>query len=138
MQKILKYLFLFLVGGTVYYLIEVTVRGFSHPSMFICGGICFICVGSLNLIKGKNIGLIKQMILGSVIITVLEFITGYIVNIILKLNVWDYSSRLYNLLGQICLRYSIVWFFLSIVAIFFDDFLRHKFFHEPYPNYKLF
>ena len=48
MKQLLKYLFLFLVGGGAYFLIEIISRGYSHWTMFILGGICFITVGLLN------------------------------------------------------------------------------------------
>ena len=40
-----------------------------------------------------------------------------IVNIILQWNVWDYSNVPFNVMGQICLPFSIIWFFLSLPAI---------------------
>lgn len=137
MKFLIKHSFLFLVGGICYYFIEVLFRGFSHISMFVCGGICFILIGLLNQNKKYNIPVIYQMIIGSIIITVLEFITGYLVNIKLGLHVWNYSNIKCNVLGQICLVYSMIWFFISLFAILFDDFLRYKIFSENYPNYKL-
>ena len=122
----------------MYSLIEIFSRGFSHISMFICGGICFILIGLLNEFKSINMSLLTQMILGSLIITFFEFATGVIVNIWLKLNVWDYSSRPFNLLGQICLLFSVFWIFISLPAIFIDDFFRFKFFNEALPKYKFF
>lgn len=137
MRNLLKYLFLFLVGATAYFLIETIVRGFSHPSMFILGGICFLVIGMLNEFGNGKMSLISQMLLGSVIITVLEFITGVIVNLWLKLNVWDYSGLPFNIMGQVCLLYSVFWFFISFLAILLDDFLRYKFFGEEKPKYKI-
>ena len=43
-----KYLFLFYMGGSIYYYIEVLFRGYSYISMFILGGICFIYCGLQN------------------------------------------------------------------------------------------
>lgn len=130
-----KYLILFLVGGSLYYFIELISRGYSHISMFILGGICFITLGLLNEILDWTIPLIKQMLYGSIIITILEFITGCIVNLWLGWNVWDYSNEPFNLLGQICLEYSIYWFFLSFVGIVLDDYLRYLWFNEEKPRY---
>ena len=130
-----KYLILFLVGGSLYYFIELISRGYSHISMFILGGICFITLGLLNEILDWTIPLIKQMLYGSIIITILEFVTGYIVNLWLGWNVWDYSNEPFNLLGQICLEYSIYWFFLSFVGIVLDDYLRYLWFNEEKPRY---
>ena len=78
------------------------------------------------------------MVLSALIITALEFITGLIVNIWLKMDIWDYSQLPYNFMGQICLLYSIFWFLVSSVAIVLDDFLRYKIFNEEKPHYKIF
>lgn len=137
-KLLLKYFFLFLFGGTVYCVIELLFRGHTHPSMYILGGLCFIICGLYNEVLSWDVPLVLQMLLGSATITILEFITGVIVNIILKLNIWDYSNMPFNLLGQICLPFCIAWFFLSAVAIIVDDYLRYYFFDEEKPRYKLF
>ena len=114
------------------------VRGYSHYSMFLCGGACFLCCGLLNENVKIKISFISQMVLSSVIITILELITGFIVNIWLKMDIWDYSHLPYNFKGQICLLYSVFWFLVSSVAIVLDDFLRYKLFNEEKPHYKIF
>lgn len=120
------------------FFLEVLVRGYSHYSMFLCGGACFLCCGLLNENVKIKISFISQMVLSSVIITVLELITGFIVNVWLKMDIWDYSHLPYNFKGQICLLYSVFWFLISSVAIVLDDFLRYKLFNEEKPHYKIF
>ena len=132
-----KHFILFFVGGSAYYLLEIIMRGFSHYSMFICGGLCFLGCGLLNEFVNIEIGLLGQMFLSSLIITGLELITGLIVNVWLGGNVWDYSNLPYNFKGQICLPYSIVWFFLSAAAIVLDDWIRHLLSAEEMPHYRL-
>ena len=56
--------------------------------------------------------------IGSAVITGVELIVGCIVNLILKLEVWDYSNMPLNLLGQICPLYSLLWGFLTIPIVF--------------------
>ncbi|WP_442914636.1 putative ABC transporter permease [Lacrimispora sp.] len=46
--------------------------------------------------------LYKQILLGDIIVTILEFITGYIVNIQFGWGVWDYSHIPGSIMGQIC------------------------------------
>ena len=53
----------------------------------------------------------------------------------LGLHIWDYSSLPFNLLGQICLPFTVLWFFLALLCIFVDDWLRHILFHEERPHY---
>ena len=74
--QIEKYMILFAIGGMAYFLLEVLVRGYSHYSMFLCGGACFLCCGLLNENVKVKMSFISQMVLSSVIITALEFVTG--------------------------------------------------------------
>ena len=67
--------------------------------------------------------------IGGVLVTALEFITGLIVNVWLGLNVWDYSNLPLNLMGQICLPFFFAWVGLSVVAIILDDY-EHYIEHE--------
>ena len=137
LKLITKYLFLGFVGGIAYMALEVVWRGYSHWTMGILGAICFICLGLINEILSWDTPLLIQMAIGCVIITMLEFITGCIVNLGLGWNVWDYSQYPLNLLGQISVRSSVLWYFLSIVGIILDDVIRWKVFGEDKPRYKL-
>ena len=129
-NKLLKLPFLFGVGGTVYYLMEIIWRGYSHWSMFALSGICFVIIDFLNQ-AWKNIrSLIFLILLCTLIITALEFFTGLIVNLWLGLGVWDYSQMPFNLMGQICLFFSLLWMLVSCFAVLVDDLLRWFFFHD--------
>lgn len=134
-SKIKKYEFLFFVGATIYVIIEKLYRGYSHWTMFLLGGICFIALGLINEVIPWNMPLLLQMFIGGIIVTVLEFITGCVVNLWLGWNVWDYSELPFNLWGQISLFSSIGWVGLSLVGIVLDDFIRWKFFSEDKPHY---
>ena len=142
-KQIIKYSVLLILGGLLYVVIELLFRGHSHWTMFLLGGICFVLCGLLNEITCKgnstsNMPLTKQMLYGAVIITVLEFITGCVVNLYLGWNVWDYSKLPLNIYGQVSLLFSIAWYFVSGIAIITDDYLRYWFFHEEKPHYTLF
>ena len=139
MKKILnKYVLLWIIGGIIYTIMEILFRGYTHYSMFILGGICFIALGLINEIVPWEMPLTVQMLIGCVIITILEFISGCILNLWLKLNIWDYSNLPLNLLGQICLPFSILWYFISAIGIVIDDYIRYIYFDEEHPRYKLF
>lgn len=141
MKKKLNYFFkefiLFLIGGLLYFLIEIISRGFSHWTMMVVGGICFVLIGLINEFLDWNDSLIKQDILAATIILIVEFFSGIILNIILKLNIWDYSNNYFNLLGQICLKSYIYWLLLSPIGIVLDDYIRYYLFKEEKPHYKL-
>lgn len=76
------------------------------------------------------------MLICTIGITLIEFISGCVINIWLNLGVWDYSNQALNILWQVCLLYSGFWYLLSIVAIVLDDYLRYWFFNEEKLHYK--
>lgn len=137
-MKLLKHLVLFLTGGLIYILIELLFRGRTHWSMFLVGGMCFVLVGGLNNWFTWELSIVKQMLYSSFIITGIEFLAGLVLNVWLGWDVWDYSNMPFNVYGQICLPFMIVWFFLAFLAIVVDDFLRWRWFGENFPEYHIF
>ena len=122
-------LILGLIGGRLYTWIELLCRGRTHWTMFILGGICFFVLGLLNEYKIPwHWCLLQQAIVGACIVTGFEFVTGCIVNLWLGWQVWDYSDLPFNLMGQICLYYFLLWIPLSAAAIVLDDWLRYGFY----------
>ena len=77
----------------------------------------------------------EQMVLGGLIVTVMEFIAGCILNIWLGLGIWDYSQMPFNVLGQICLPYTLLWILLSAACIVVDDWLRYLMKMNGKPEY---
>ena len=132
-----KYIALGITGGLLYVLIEMVWRGYSHWAMFALGGLCFLVLGLINEVLSWEMSLWQQMLLGACIITVLEFLTGCIVNLWLRWDVWDYSGMPGNILGQICPQYFLLWLPVSLVGIILDDWLRFWWWGEERPRYKL-
>lgn len=137
MKQFLKYLFLFWFGGTFYITLEVLWRGYSHWTMGVLAGLIFISIGLLNEIWSWDTSIILQILTGTVIATIGEFITGCIVNLWLGWDVWDYSDMWGNILGQICPAFIALWIPISLLSIVIDDVIRWKFFNEEKPRYKL-
>ena len=137
-QKLLdKYLFLFGSGGLLYILIELIWRGYSHWTMFALGGICSVFYGLINEILPWQMPLWMQVVIGAIGITILEFLTGCVVNRWLGWGVWDYSNLPGNFLGQICPQYMILWLPVSLAGIVLDDWIRYRAFGEERPHYRL-
>lgn len=95
-------------------------------------------IGAINEFYTYDMPLIRQMMIGACIITSVEFICGCIVNLLLGWNVWNYSDMPFNVLGQVCMPYMVLWFLLSGVAIILDDWLRYWWFGEEKPHYRVF
>lgn len=113
---------IFGLGAICYGLIEVISRGYTHPSMLLAGGICFV---SMLFIDRMKINFVLKCIISAVVITSVEFIFGYIFNIVLKYDVWDYSAEPFNFLGQICLKFFLIWCFLSAGGILLSRLIKN-------------
>lgn len=121
----LKLLIIFIIFGSSYVGIEMLWRGHSHPTMFLLGGLCGVLIGLINEYSPK-MPILLQMLLGSVIVTTLEFIFGCILNLWLGLHIWDYSNLKFNIMGQVSLIFSFAWFILSYFVIKLDDYIRKR------------
>lgn len=137
MKQYFKYLFLFVTGGLLYNILELVFRGWTHWTMFFLGGICFICLGLINEALTWSMLLWWQIIIGACIITILEFLTGCVVNLWLGWGVWDYSQIPGNLLGQICPQFFVLWLPVGLAGIVLDDWLRYWVFDEDRPHYRI-
>lgn len=113
MNSIKNDLKLFTFGGFAYGAIELLWRRKTHWSMILTGGACFLSLFKF-FTKHDKMSMLKKCCLGSCVITSIEFVCGCIVNLKMKLNVWDYSKAKLNILGQICPFYSMLWGFLCI------------------------
>lgn len=102
--KLNKFLTLFTVGGSLYFIIEFLFKtfisgGMIHWSMFLLGGLCFILIGEINEVIPWEMSIIKQGAIGAAIVTSLEFVFGVILNLVLKLGIWDYSNITFQYIG---------------------------------------
>lgn len=138
MWKILrKHLVLAATGGVLYVILELVWRGRSHWTMFMLGGLCFVMLGLINEVLPWDMPLWQQALVGAVIVTVLEFLIGCVVNLWLGWSVWDYSGLPSNILGQICPQYCLLWLPVSLAGIVLDDWLRYWWWGEEWPRYRL-
>jgi uncharacterized membrane protein len=122
------------VMGMIYFTAEGFWRGWTNIAMLFVGGLCCVLIGLLDEFpKQYKLKIWQQCILGTLIILTIEFVSGVILNIWLKLHIWDYSNTWGNIKGQICVPYAILWFILTPFVIWLDDFLRWKMFGEEEP-----
>lgn len=120
-----KYLLIpaeFTLGSLLYGLCEILFRGHTHWSMLLAGGLSLSLLG--RCARREERPLWQSCIMGMSLITAVEFVTGCVVNLRMGLQVWDYSRRRGNLLGQICPLFSLCWLLLSLPGIWLCRRLR--------------
>ncbi len=119
----MEQLLIFLTGATGYGIIEIIWRGYTHWTMLITGGVCFLFLYNIFNILENSPAFVKAII-GSLTITLIEFIAGMIINVKFGLGVWDYSNLPFNIYGQICLLYTILWFALCFPLVYLCKWLK--------------
>lgn len=139
----MKNLTIFVLMGIVYVCIEVffsaftghdwSLVGTSSVWMFIVGGYLGLTVGKFSNYK-HNVKYPLDVIAGAGLITLVELISGIILNIWLKFDIWDYSSSKFNFLGQIDYIHSFCWLLLTPMIFWLDDVIRHYAFGEARPK----
>lgn len=112
-NSVLTNAILFVFGGLCYGAMEIMWRGYTHWSMLLAGGICFITLFHIYSSR-PHMNYLLRFVIGSAVITTVEFTFGCVVNLWWGMNVWDYSRFVPNLWGQICLLYSVLWGLLCI------------------------
>lgn len=100
----------FTAGFAGYPLLELLWRGRTHWSMALAGGLAGVLLYPICTRRHARLVCCKT----AAVITAIELVFGIIFNVILRKNVWDYSHKRWNLWGQICLPYCMLWFLLGI------------------------
>lgn len=103
---------------------KIINRGFLNGP--ICpiygfGAIIIICF----LTRFQN-NIVLLFLFGVLITSILEYMTGYILEKIFNTKWWDYSNRKFNIKGRVCLRNSILF---GIMGIFLIKFIHNSIIH---------
>lgn len=107
-----KYIIIFGLGAFIYGAIEVIVRGYTHWTMALTGGAVMALFMLIN--RSRDVNILLRCLLGALVITSLEFAVGAVVNLGLGWDVWDYSEKPFNIMGQICPLFTLGWLALSL------------------------
>ena len=142
MKKFIGKLGLFLSCGFIYCMIEILFRGWSHWSMFILTGFLGVfCVDSINNTLSFDCDYIVQILISTILCTIVEGISGIILNVWLQLNVWDYSKMTFGtfFFGQCNVLFCFAWMLIISIIIFYCDAYNYYILKiEPCPYYIIF
>ena len=130
MQKLKEQLTVFATGAAGYPVIELIWRQSTHWSMALAGGTCLLLQYNLYG-KFTKLSLGMKCVLGSGVITAVEFVAGLLVNCWQNWNVWDYSCFKFHFMGQICLVYSVLWGLLCLPVSGLCKIMRKRLYGEP-------
>lgn len=125
-QTFIVYFLLFIIYSIFGYLAEVvcvsqiekklvTSRGFligPYLPIYGTGALIMTCF----LSKYKN-DILVLFIMSTVLCTILEYITSYILEKIFKLRWWDYSEKNFNINGRVCLSNGVLFGLGGVIVV---------------------
>ena len=129
MNLFLQFVFIFYMGCSIGWLLELFYRRIKHGKWinpgFLIGPYLPIYGFGLTtltfiflLFKDSNLNPIIIIILMGLVMTIIEFIGGIIGNIN-NVKLWDYSNEWGNYKGIICPKFSLIWTIISGLYYYF-------------------
>ena len=138
MKKLSEYLFMGALGGTLYYMIEIIFRGYSHWSMFFVGrNLFYIFSHNKGYGRSGEKPLWKQVLWCTAFVVSAEFITGIIVNKVMGWNVWNYYRSAVSPYGQICFPFAVLFSGLCTFGIIISGYLLCYLYREIKPGFHI-
>ena len=133
----IAYSFLGWVSEVIFHIFTVKKlinRGFLHgPVCPIYGSGAVVMILCLTPLIDNTIYLFAG---GFILATVLEYITGYVLELSFDTKWWDYTNEKFNIKGYVCLRFSLLW---GLAAVFMMRVLHPKIANVAYsiPSFAL-
>ena len=125
-----------LVCGLVFPMMEVIFRavahglaGYKYAAMMGYTSLHMIWIGAISVwLMGqvsegtprKNFAWFRKVIKAALIFIGVEFFSGLILNVWLKLGVWDYSDLWGNVMGQVAPRFALYWLAVAPFGLWLD------------------
>lgn len=128
-------------GGAAYFLLEVAYKSFrGEPeriswTMLVLAILLCIPVERCGAELPWTCPLWLQALSCAALVTAVELGAGLVLNVWLGLGIWDYSGLRWNLFGQICPQFFLVWWALCMAFIPIFDWMRYAVLGGQRPKY---
>ena len=126
------------LGGVLYGGLELLWRGYTHWTMLLLAALLCVPLDIANEYIPWDIPLWAQAVIGGLTVTAAELAAGVVLNLWLRLEVWDYSGMWGSLWGQVCPLYTVLWCILAGPVIVAYDWLDCWLCGGERPHYHLF
>lgn len=85
------------------------------------GGLALILINKYIINKihtNKIIKIVISFLIYAILLTLVELICGYLCNIIFDVDMWNYTSKKYNIGKYICLEFIPIWGLLGVLITY--------------------
>ncbi|KZL89657.1 putative ABC transporter permease [Clostridium magnum] len=132
MENYIILLVLFTVYSFLGWVLETTFASINAGKFinrgFLTGSFCPIYgLGAILIIKASSgidiyieyyyTGVLISVLFSIILVTALEYITGFILERLFNCKWWDYSDNHANIKGYVCFKYSLLWGVLAFFLV---------------------
>jgi len=138
-----KLLILTILFGLVYLNCEVafsaikslawSLKGDTSLWMAPVGGACGLILSFLHRRIKYGASYRLSVLLGALSITLVEFTSGCILNLWLGFDIWSYKGLPLNILGQICLPFTLLWYVFTPSVFWIGDVIEFYLYDTKHP-----
>lgn len=111
------------LGWCVEILYAAKIKGEFVNRGFLNGPFCpvygFGAISLLTVTKPFENNILFLVLFSFFLPSFIEYITGFILEKLFNTKWWDYSDTSFNLQGRICIKFSIIWFLVSLLILTF-------------------
>lgn len=126
MNNFLHYFLLFFIYSVLGWLVETLDILIMNKKLvnrgFLIGPYCpiygFGAIAMILYLSGYRDNILTVFLLGSIICSIIEYITSYLMEKLFKARWWDYSKNSFNLNGRICLKNTILFGVLGVLLVY--------------------
>jgi uncharacterized membrane protein len=90
-------------------------RGFLNGPFCPIYGACILSI--IILLSNFKSNLFNLLIIATFFTSIIEYLTGFLLEKIFKTKYWDYTDDPFNLNGRICLHFSLMWGAASVAVV---------------------
>lgn len=114
----------FIMESTLYKNTKIKASGVLNDPVTLVygvGGIVLILINKYIIDKikvSKILKLIISFFIYAIALTLVEFICGHLCNIIFDVDMWNYTSKKYNVGKYICLELMPIWGLLGVIITY--------------------
>lgn len=91
-------------------------RGFMKGPLLPIYGSGALCILGVAAIAGESFWI--TVLAGTAAATLLEYVTGAVMEALFKVRYWDYSTEFMNLNGYICLKSTLCWGVMTALLVY--------------------
>ena len=93
------------------------IYGVGIVGCFLISDAVMSAISNGQVTDGRSLNGVLVFIGGGILATLLEYVTGYVLEKLFHMRWWDYRGKPFNIDGYVCVEFSIIWGFVAVFVV---------------------